>query len=405
MSKKVCMIFLRHTAWDDRIYYKEARILRDAGYDVHLICRLRDGAFTDMRGRAVGYPDESGQWHYDGMTFHGIPKRKGLFGKWLEYKDLVRVGLSLKADVYHCHESDIALMATSRIKRHLLKKTKFIFDSHEFWSGCWAYTIMGPYYHLILHLISQIEKHFLKYTDYLIASDVPTAGALQLYDLSKKVSVIYNSPMIHLIDSSNKFNKLLLPEFNKGKIVLCHEGTLNCSRKIDVIIDIIECLKDTCILYVIGGIKEPNNDIRLRVRKLKEEGNIIDTGWISYDSVHTALQPAQIGLVLLMNHPNYVTATPNKIFNYMSMGIPIIANDYPGLRDIIERCKCGILVDPSRLENYISAIQYLINHPNEAKTMGQNGKRAVLNEFSWKKQGEKLLSIYEELLNPKQFIK
>jgi glycosyltransferase involved in cell wall biosynthesis len=404
-KKKICMILLRHSALDDRIYYKEARTLRDGGYDVHLLCRLQNGAFCGMGGKAIGYPDKNGQWNYDGITFHGIARRKGLWGKWLEYKDLVKEGLSIKADVYHCQETDVALAAAGRIKKQLGKKTKFIFDSHEFYAGIWAYKISSRYYHLILPSVSMTERHFLKHADYLITSDIATAGVLRSYDLNRKVTVIYNSPVIHLFDTNGETSKQSLPNLDKHKVVLCHEGTFNNTRKVDVVIEIIERLKDRCILYVIGNITPPNSSLRSRIKKLTEEGSIVETGWLPYTSVYRALEPAQIGLVLRMNRPNIVAATPNKIFNYMARGIPVLADDYPGLRDIIEKYKCGILVDGSNLDNYINAIQYLIDHPDEAQTMGQRGKEAVLNTISWEKQGQMLLSIYDELLNPQPFIK
>jgi glycosyltransferase involved in cell wall biosynthesis len=403
MSKKVCMLSRQHSVIDCRIYYKEARTLRDAGYDVHIITRLLNGAFPDMGGNIFSYPDEDGIMRYDGMTFHGFQKRRGVWGKYQEYKDLVRIGLSLNADFYHCHESDIVLASGAKIKKTLSKKTKFIFDSHEFSAADWAYYVMGSYYRTIWPLFSKIEKIFLKNDDYFIASDLPTAGALQLYDLNRKVTVIYNSPVLGLNNSSNG-NKIPLPLLNRGKIVLCHEGPLDNWRKLDTIVDIMEHLKNTCVLYVIGGIRKLDGNLKSRVEKLKEEDHIIDIGWIPYESICSALQPAQIGLIFLKNHPNLITAAPNKLFNYMAAGIPMIVDDYPGMRDIVQQYKCGILVNPSKLENYITAIQYIIDHPVEAKAMGRRGKEAIINELSWEYQGEKLLKIYEEVHTNKPYI-
>lgn len=402
MMKKVCMIGLRHAALDCRMYYKESKTLLKAGYDVHLLCRLRYGAFTDMGGRPVGYPDANGEWKYDGMTFHGIPKRKGLLGKWLEYKDLVKVGLSLKADVYHCHGSDVSLAASVKIKKKLATKTKFIFDSAEFWAGIFAYKVSRRFYSLAYLIITQIEKRMLNCCDSLIASDLPTAGVLQVYNLTRRVSIIYNSPIIHFYNE-NKYNIPIHSGLKKNKTILCHEGSLNYTRKLDVCVEIIEALKDRCILYIIGGTKGADALLLPRIKKLKEEGCIVDIGWVQYEAIYNALKPANIGLSLLLNHPNYVTATPNKVFNYMALGIPIVADNYPGLRDIIERYRCGVLVNTENIQDYIDAINYLIDHPSEAKAMGQRGKEAILNELSWERQGEKLLKIYEELLNKKPF--
>jgi glycosyltransferase involved in cell wall biosynthesis len=394
------MVALRHAALDDRIYYKEARSLAGAGYDIHVINRLRNGAFTDMGGNPVGYPDDGGAWVHDGIVFHGIARQQGTTGRWREYHDTVKLGLSLKADVYHCHESDIALFATAKIKKTLQSQTKFIFDAHEYWAGAWAHLLCKHCYYASFVFCSLLERHLLRNADHIIASDAPTAGALQVYDLNRKVTVIYNSPVIQLQEEKSAVR---LPGVDSAKTVLCHEGRLDRTRKVDVVAEVIDALKEKCVLLVAGGIEAGGGALDLKVNKLKEQGTIIDLGWIPYEELYGALGAAQIGLILLENHPNYVTAAPNKLFNYMALGIPIVAEDYPGLRDVIERHRCGLLVNGSSHRNYVEAITYLIEHPEEARLMGVRGREAVSQSLSWPNQVSRLLDIYSEVLERSVF--
>jgi glycosyltransferase involved in cell wall biosynthesis len=89
---------------------------------------------------------------------------------------------------------------------------------------------------------------------------------------------------------------------------------------------------------------------------------------------------------------------PNKLFDYMLVGLPVVASNFPLYREIVEPHHCGLLVDPSRPEEIAGAMEYLIEHPQQARDMGENGRRAVIEEFNWTTESEKLLQIYETVL-------
>ncbi len=399
--KKVCMILLRHAALDDRIYYKEARTLLNAGYDVHLLCRLSDCAFTDMGGRPVGYPDENGVWKHDGITFHGITKRKGLLGKWREYKDLVRVGLSLKADVYHCHEPDIALSAAVKIKQALGPTTKLIYDMHEFGSGSWKDIVKSGLKNIALHIFTCKRKKAINCSDYLITANTIVRGHTLIFNRYRKVEILENAPILSIFKEQEQTRK------DVKSVVLCHEGFLGFSRGLKEMVSLIESNSSSIKLKIIGTVagKEKN----WLEAKIKDNQNLSQrihiTGWLPYDEVGNAISDCDIGL--LMFHPtvnNMLAGPPNKPYNYMRYGMPVVSVDLPETRAIISKYRCGIIVKEWNKDSFIQAIQYLINHPDEAKAMGHRGKEAILNELSWEHQGEKLLKIYEEMLNKKAFV-
>jgi glycosyltransferase involved in cell wall biosynthesis len=65
---------------------------------------------------------------------------------------------------------------------------------------------------------------------------------------------------------------------------------------------------------------------------------------------------------------------------------------------LIEPNRCGLIVDPSKPEEIARAMGYLIEHPDEARRMGENGRRAVLEKYNWEKENEQLLRIYDAVL-------
>jgi glycosyltransferase involved in cell wall biosynthesis len=115
-------------------------------------------------------------------------------------------------------------------------------------------------------------------------------------------------------------------------------------------------------------------------------------------AVADLLGHCRLGLVLYHPLPNHIEAQPNKLFEYMSAGIPVIASDFPLWRQLVEGVGCGILVDPLDPSAIAVAIDHLLAHPVEAEVMGRRGQEAVLARFNWGSEEKKLLEIYRRLI-------
>jgi glycosyltransferase involved in cell wall biosynthesis len=82
----------------------------------------------------------------------------------------------------------------------------------------------------------------------------------------------------------------------------------------------------------------------------------------------------------------------------MSAGIPVIASDFPLWREIVLGNQCGLCVDPMDPAAIAKAIDYLVAHPDEARQMGENGRRAVLERYNWSVEEAKLMDFYKKTL-------
>ena len=137
--------------------------------------------------------------------------------------------------------------------------------------------------------------------------------------------------------------------------------------------------------------------IEAELRELNEWDRVEYIPTVPYLEVAKYLSEAESGLVCFHPEPNHVNAMPNKIFEYMWAGLPVIASDFPLWREIIAENQCGLMVNPLDPEEIARAVEYLIEHPDEAGKMGENGRKAVLEKYNWEKEAQKLLGIYSKV--------
>lgn len=89
-----------------------------------------------------------------------------------------------------------------------------------------------------------------------------------------------------------------------------------------------------------------------------------------------------LGLAVLEPVSNYYESYPTKMFEYMAMGIPVIASNFPINRDILEKERCGLCVDLCAPDQLPDTAQSLLSNPALMHEMGINGITAAIKQ-SW----------------------
>jgi glycosyltransferase involved in cell wall biosynthesis len=201
-----------------------------------------------------------------------------------------------------------------------------------------------------------------------------------------KTVVINNYPIIE---------ELSVPNIPKERIA-CFVGAQTPIRGIIELIKAIELVEDG-ILYLAGPIV--NQKFKNELQSLSGWSKVVDLGVVSRAEVGSILAKSSVGLVTYLPAPNHTDAQPNKLFEYMSVGLPVISSNFDLWKEIIEKNYCGICVDPANPEEIARAITYIFDNPEEAKKMGENGKENVDKIYNWKVEENKLVELYQRLLS------
>lgn len=292
-----------------------------------------------------------------------------------------RKALEIDADLYHFHDPE--LMPVGLILKK--KGKKVIYDIHEdlpraLLSKRW----INPFIRKPMACFFEIfENYASRKFDFLM-----TATPF-ITERFKKVNPntvnINNYPLLGELQSSS-FKNIIF----KQKQV-CYVGGLGLIRGIHQLLFAADSIEGKI------RIAGPINPIEME-EQLKTHSNIEYMGYLDRVEVKNLLGSSIAGIVTFLPEPNHINAQPNKMFEYMSAGIPVICSDFPLWRSIIEKHDCGICVDPENPEDIAKAINYLFANPQIAEQMGRNGRNAVETVFNWEQESEKLIEVYKKLI-------
>lgn len=371
--KKVCILSSVHSAFDTRVFHKEAKTLVKSGYKVTLICQHRKS--ETINGIEI-------------IALHKPSNRFfRMFGTTWE---LFRLANKEKADVYHFHDPELIIVA---ILLKMLTKGKLIYDVHEDvpldiltkdWIGNPKIRKAASY------LFDKFEKFSCKFIDIIV---VVTPSIAKKFPPGKTI-LVRNMPDVSTME------KIRNQDVNKINFSAIYAGGLTRIRGIKEIIQAIGSIENNKIDLLLLGEWE-SKDFEKECKSLKEWNRVKFFGFVPFLEMNKYLLKADVGLLCFLPEPNNVNAMPNKMFEYMITGLPVVASNFPLWKEIIEGNNCGICVNPYDPKEIAKAIEHLMEHPDEVKKMRRNGIKAVLQNYNWENESKKLLEVYEELCTGK----
>jgi len=179
---------------------------------------------------------------------------------------------------------------------------------------------------------------------------------------------------------------------------VCYVGGLLVRRGV---FELIEAIRRTDVRLLLVGRYAPA-DLSETCRRQNGWERVEALGFLDRAGVVDVLGRSRAGLVLLQPYANYLDSLPVKLFEYMAAGIPAIVSDFPFWKTIVADNDCGLCVDSFDAQAVAKAIQLMVDHPEEAQRMGENGRRLVIERYNWGIEAGKLLKAYETVLGSEQ---
>jgi glycosyltransferase involved in cell wall biosynthesis len=214
-------------------------------------------------------------------------------------------------------------------------------------------------------------------------------AATTLYN-SKSLATI---PFVEKDEAGRMRTELGLAE---DDFVIGFAGAASLENGLKQTMDSLRNLPDDIKFVVAGGSyhDEPLELAKKYAQELKVSQRVIFTGRLRSDTMMRYISTFDIGTALFQPlSQNEIVRVPNKMFNYMAMGVPMAVSDFPNMRNIVVReSDSGLAVDPMDTKKITEVVMYFHDNPGEKKRMGANGKSMFKKNYCWEVQKKKLIA-------------
>lgn len=259
-----------------------------------------------------------------------------------------------------------------------LRNKRLIYDTHELFPEVPELT-MRP----------AVKKTWIKIEDYLLPKLTHTltvCNSIAEYYNKKygmDMKVVRNVPMYRY---SNRKNNILFPD----KKIILYQGAINVGRGLEWVIDAMPMVENAVLLIIGDG--DIRGKLQSRVKTLKIEDKIHFIGKLDPEALYDYTLSADLGLCLLEERGlNYYYALPNRIFDYIQAGVPVLATRFPEIAKIVETYQTGTLIDHYEPD-------FLSNTINEMLTFPLNTDHfdTIAKELCWEKEESVLMNMFNQ---------
>jgi glycosyltransferase involved in cell wall biosynthesis len=305
--------------------------------------------------------------------------------KFLQYNwKVLWAGLNHEFDIIHAHDLWILPAATIL---SVWKKKVLLYDAHEYYPGLEIFTRRK-----IRRLIWTFsEKICIRRVKNLITVSEPLGQLYRdRYHLSISVDVIRNLPAYEAPSPA----KVVKIPVNDDMLTVLYHGHFRPGRGLTNLIKAIARVENIRLVLIGGG--ELESELKKLTYDLNAEKRVSFIPYILTDQLISTAAQADIGAVLFEpGSQNYAHALPNKIFEYVMAGLPVLASNIDTLDHYVNKYNLGITTDPNDVQSISDCLEEISGNQNQLQIWHNNALSAA-RELSWENEAEKLINIYDK---------
>ena len=374
MNTKVVHASITHSPNDDRILYREALSLKKRYKNITII----------------GVGEEVGTSYHKGIKLITIIK-DNVIKMSRSIKNVIK---SEAPNILHIHDPFILRMSNKFRKSGV----KTIYDVHEDHYLC--FKLFSKRNKIIKNIFGLILKFTENY--YSRKVDAVITVTPDLYKNFLKINgntyEVRNYPNKDVFDEV-KNDKLIdeIKKFKGNDLLMIYVGQISIKRNLELGIFTTKILRERGykikFLVIGSGEFDDISFYNIFSDSYKEFFKIMPA--IPHHEVHQVLKNSDIGWAILPYTDNFLFAFPNKIFEYMSIGIPFIASELYYVKEIVAETNSGIIVDELNTNDIVNKLGKYLDNDNRLQRLGENGKKNFELKYNWINQESLLFDIYD----------
>jgi glycosyltransferase involved in cell wall biosynthesis len=277
-----------------------------------------------------------------------------------------------------------------------LKRVPFLLEIRDLWPA-FAIAVGVLKQPILVRASKWLERFLYQHAD-LVVVNSPGFIDHVLARGVKQVELVSNGADVSMFDPQSKGNDFRNKHGLGGKYVALYAGAHGMSNDLEVVLEAAGMLTeriDIIIVLVGDGKDKPVLESRAREMGLS---NLKFIPPVPKNDMPEALAAADACIAILKPIPLYATVYPNKVFDYMAAGRPVVLAIDGVIKEVIETANAGIAVPPGEPKALADALLTLSENLQQGIAMGKRGNEYVKNHFDRSIQAQNLARIVEALV-------
>lgn len=368
---------------------KEALSLIASGYKVTILCDNRIKRPRRSNYKGINIRRMRHHSFFNGKLHRLINLPTPINPLW--FHKIKKTAKQIHADILHVHDLPLAY-TTIQIGRQF--KIPVVFDLHEnypaamqLWRtpGLMGSTFRNP------DLAKRIEKECLKHADKIIVVSHEHKTLLSSQGvITKKIYVVENTPRKSLAQNNTPNN------VSNSEFILLHFGRLSIERNIELALQAIHKILPSIpnLKVVLIGNGPQLEELKQMAHDLKVADYVEFKGWMNLHDAIPYFQKSKICFLTQSSNALIDNGIPNKLFEYMALGKPILAANSKAISKIITKTKCGEIFLSGSVDSFV---EHVVKMKESKKPYGTYGKKAILEKYNWEQTEKSLIKLYKSL--------
>ncbi len=401
MGRKICYIYDGQYPWDIRVE-KISLTLRDAGYDIHLVCR-------NTRG-------ESTHEMVDGIHVHRTPNSSDRIRNTLNFPFFLspvwtgttsRVIRNIQPDMILVRDLPLAPLAVRLARRFSIPSALDMAECYPEMVRCnWRFSRMNAVQaaaNLFVRnpaLADAVERYVIRRIDAIFpVVEEARQRMIGLGFPEERLTTVSNTPRLETIGKDTVSGENSNSHDENSTLRMCYLGVVNGSRGVQVVIEGIRRLRERSIRIelVVVGTGRHLRYLKDQATEAGLEDRVRFPGWIPHPDNLEVVRTSHVGLIPHLKCSHWDNTVPNKLFDYMALGMPVMASNADPVERIVNSEECGVIYESQSGEDFAEKAIALLD-AKKRNQMGQNGRRAVEARYNWEQDSRHLLQGIEQLL-------
>ena len=285
-------------------------------------------------------------------------------------------------DIVHVSDFDTFFPAILISK---IRRKPIIYDIFDFYAEMISFPILSK---TCRALVSNLDKCLMRFADAVIIADDSRIEQIGK-NANKNIISIYNCP----VDRSFSFGKTA-----SDKFLIFYGGAVFAERNLEKMILAIRGIDD--IELIVMGPSSSTYAEKLKNLSTGYNNIKLYLSLHPYEDILRFTSYADLLFALYdLNVPNNKFASPNKLFEAMMFGKPIIVNGGTSMAKIVKAENCGIVLESVNVDEIRETIIYLKGNKELMRLLGNNGRKAYESRYNWDIMGTELIKLYKLLVD------